>query len=326
MNNPKEDTIIPCKRQCREAKQSLSFYIDTNKLHPNGPSLKVEPAADNNVAKVTENCLFMRIYPDSDYGGRYSMSWSTTVGFVLTWALFTFFTIKSYYHEISTGSFRGSLFEYMNYVPLLIAAIFFIDSSWIFIPWRRQLPIIFNRKTNKVTCFIDGHVVSEDFNSLKANIRSFIKKGHSTHEGIPILVFQQVEEKSRPMIKSTRNTPMGPVSVGVCGAGMVWEYIRLYMREGVEAVPLITPINEYRLKNISDSFRHFNPLKALDVDFWWYPIAIPFFIFIALPLAPVVIIGDLLYYALDHILPRRSWPKELIDACEGVWDGNENSD
>ncbi|MNT02464.1 hypothetical protein D3C72_1369630 [compost metagenome] len=110
---------------------------------------------------------------------------------------------------------------------------------------------------------------------------------------------------------------------GIYGAAMIWEYIRLYMHAGAQAVPPIAPIAEYRLKRPTDAFRHFNPFKALRVKFWWYPVAVPFFLFVALPLAPVAIAGDLLYYALDRILPRRKWPQGLIDACDGVWDGRE---
>jgi len=297
---------------------------------------KIEPAADNNVAKVTANCLFMRTASGSMYGGRRSMSWWSCVGTVLTWVFFTSIQIQEYFHEITAGNFAGSLFEYVNYGwshPLLISAGFLVCCFWMFIPWRRQLPIIFNRRTNKVTCFIDGHVISEDWSNLEAYIKdvtTFTAGGVPVNEGILTFTFKlrgdnaREFQQFRAVIMGTQDVPAAMINRGIYGAAMIWEYIRLYMREGAAAVPPIAPIAEYRLKRISDPFRHFNPLKVLSVKFWWYPIAIPFFIFIALPLAPVVIIGDLLYYGLDHILPRRKWPRELIDACEGIWDGSEN--
>ncbi|WP_312438334.1 hypothetical protein [Achromobacter sp.] len=42
----------------------------------------------------------------------------------------------------------------------------------------------------------------------------------------------------------------------------------------------------YRLERPLDAFRDFNLLKMLRVKIWWYPVAVPFFLFVALPLAP----------------------------------------
>ncbi|PJI54607.1 hypothetical protein CTI14_13410, partial [Methylobacterium radiotolerans] len=122
----------------------------------------------------------------------------------------------------------------------------------------------------------------------------------------------------RTVIMGTQDAPAAMSKRGIYGAAMIWEYIRLFMREGAAAVPAAAPHLEYRLQRPLDAFRHFNPLKILRVKIWWYPVAVPFFLFVALPLAPVAIIGDLLYYALDRVLPRRKWPQGLIEACDSV--------
>ena len=36
----------------------------------------------------------------------------------------------------------------------------------------------------------------------------------------------------------------------------------------------------------------------------------------------LAILGDLQYFALDRMLPKRKWPQALLDACDGVWDGS----
>ena len=76
-------------------------------------------------------------------------------------------------------------------------------------------------------------------------------------------------------------------------------------------------------KEIRESFKQFNPLSALKVKVYWLPLAIPFFIFVALPFSVLLVLGDLLYMALDRVLPRRKWPREMLEACGGVWDGRE---
>ncbi|WP_236186214.1 DUF6708 domain-containing protein [Pseudomonas protegens] len=308
------------------------LYGHIEALHADDPSLGVEPAADNNVMKATESCLFMRTASGSMYGGRRSMSWWATTGGAGILFCTLLMQMGSYRHEVLnngfTDSFLSFYFMYWDF-SFGVAAMCFIGCFWMYIPWRRQLPIIFNRRTNKVTCLIDGQIVSEDWGSIDFYIKDATTAaagGTPINEGVLTLAFHHwglSGKRLHAVILGTQDVHAAMVSRGIYGAAMTWEYIRLYMREGSAAVPPITPIADYRLKRLTDPFRHFNPLKCLDVKFWWYPVAIPFFVFVALPLAPVAIIGDLLYYALDRALPRRKWPQELIDACDGIWDGRE---
>ncbi|MBH1656653.1 hypothetical protein I5U64_08955 [Stenotrophomonas maltophilia] len=308
------------------------FYGRVDALQPNDPPLGVEPAADNNVMKITADCLFMRTASGSLYGGRRSMSWWAAVASVFVGGAFFALEYLNYKSAVEKTGFNGDFLEFYSrywYFSCGVALFVFVGCSWFFIPWRRQLPIIFNRKTNKITCFVDNQVVSEEWSSLEAYIKdvtTVAAGGAPINEGILTLTFHRWGlngKQLRAVIMGTQDVPAAMTHRGIYGAAMVWEYIRLYMREGATAVPPIAPIAEYRLKHLSDPFRQFNPLKALGVKIWWYPIAVPFFLFVALPLAPVAIAGDLLYYVLDRILPRRKWPQELIDACDGVWDGRE---
>ncbi|WP_314598979.1 hypothetical protein, partial [Burkholderia aenigmatica] len=50
----------------------------------------------------------------------------------------------------------------------------------------------------------------------------------------------------------------------------------------------------------------------------------PFLFPIVAPILWIITLGDLIYMGLDRILPRRKWPQELIDACDGVWDGRDD--
>ena len=309
------------------------FYSRVEALRPDGPLLSVAPAADNNLMRMTEDCLFMRTASGFLYGGRGSMSWWAVLTSVFVWAIFSVFEFRNYKKSVSNGTFDGVFFDFYLqywYISFGMSLFMFIACSWFFFPWRRQLPIVFNRKTKAVSFFHEGKVVSEDWSKIEVYIKDVTTAsagGVPINEGILCLVFPRwgLDGKQlRTVIMGTQDAPAAMSKRGIYGAAMIWEYIRLFMREGAAAVPAPAPYLEYRLQRPLDAFRHFNPLKMLRVKIWWYPVAVPFFLFVALPLAPVAIIGDLFYFALDRVLPRRKWPQGLIEACDGAWDGRED--
>ncbi len=286
--------------------------------------------------KVTPDCLFMRTAEGTIYGGRRSMSWWLVIGVVFTWALFLFFQVLGYKTDLKVGKFSGTLLDYLIsywYVPLGMSSAVFLLSAWLFFPWRRQLPIIFNRATRKVTCEIDKRIISWDWDLLEAYIKDVTTVavgGAPMNEGVLTLAFNVCNpdkgdrmERLHIGIKGTEDAIAALPHRGIYGAAMVWEYIRLYMREGADALPPICPLAKYRLDHVRESFKQFNPLSALKVKVYWLPLAIPFFIFVALPFSVLLVLGDLLYMALDRVLPRRKWPREMLEACGGVWDGRE---
>lgn len=305
-------------------------YSRVDALRIDVPPLGIAPAADKNSMKITEDCLFIRTASGSLYGGRGSMSWWAVITSVFVWALFSLFEFVNYTKSVSKGTFHGGFLEFYLqnwYVSFGMSLFMLIGSLWIFVPWRRQLPIVFNRKAKTISFVHEKNVVSEDWSKIQVYIKDVTTAtvgGVPINEGILCLVFPRwgLDGKQlRAVIMGTQDAPAAMTKRGIYGAAMVWEYIRLFMREGAAAVPAAAPSMAYRLERPLDAFRHFNPLKMLRVKIWWYPVAVPFFLFVALPLAPVAIIGDLFYYALDRVLPRRKWPQGLIDACEGAWDG-----
>ena len=314
-----------------------SFHVTrTEALRPADPPLGVEVAADNNVMKVTPDCLFMRTAEGTIYGGRRSMSWWAVIVTVFVWGGFLAFQPFDYRADMAAGKFDGSFLQYFFaywYIPSGIASGLLLMCFWMFIPWRRQLPIIFNRATRKVTCEIDKRIISWDWDLLEAYIKDVTTVavgGAPMNEGVLTLAFNVCNpDKGNRMerlhigIKGTEDAIAALPHRGIYGAAMVWEYIRLYMREGADALPPICPLAKYRLDHVSESFKQFNPLSALKVKVYWLPLAIPFFIFVALPFSVLLVLGDLLYMALDRVLPRRKWPREMLEACGGVWDGRE---
>ncbi|NBA95898.1 DUF6708 domain-containing protein [Pseudomonas sp. R5(2019)] len=316
-------------------KERSIFYTRVEALRTNAPPLNVEPAADNNVMKVTEHSLFMRTANGSMYGGRHSMSWWAAA---TTPVIFAFFSLGGYWiylHDRNQNGYSaGAVSHYLEswYYPICIAAFSLLSCFWMFIPWRMQLPIIFNRKTRQVTCVIQGKLVSQHWDQLEAYIKdvtSFAVGSGPINEGVLTLAFPYVdpdkpngEKCLRVGIYATLDHRQAVVNRGIYGAAQVWEYIRLYMREGACAVPPSSALDRYAIASAREAVQQFNPLKVLRVQHpGWLVVAVPFFLFIALPIAPLVMLGDIFYMWLNRILPRRKWPQQLIDACDGVWDG-----
>ncbi|MDR2625104.1 MAG: hypothetical protein LBC37_02090, partial [Zoogloeaceae bacterium] len=105
------------------------LVTDVNALRPHDPPLGVPAEANTNIMRITEDYLFVRMASGSLYGGRVSMSW---------WAVF--FTVMILLIS-SWALLEGQFREFLLFNLFWPAA-----TSWIFVGWRRQLPIIFNRK------------------------------------------------------------------------------------------------------------------------------------------------------------------------------------
>ncbi|MGV8403110.1 DUF6708 domain-containing protein [Pseudomonas aeruginosa] len=297
-------------------------------MQPEGPYFGVEPAADSNIIKVAADSLFVRSAEGSIYGGRRGMSWWATIITVFVFFFFSGFEYGGYLYDTRHGEFEGGFLEhYFLYwhLPIGGTAFFFLACSWLFIPWRRQLPIIFNRRTGMVTTCIKGKVVSEQWPRLEAYIKditSIAASGVAVNEGILTLGFEGGRKYIGVYATQDSFRPAG--SRRNYGAAQLWEFIRLYMRQGASSLPPSCAITPYRISHVRQAIHQFNPLKVLRVSHpAWLLLAVPFFFFIALPSAPLIILGDIIYMWLDHVLPRRRWPQELIDACDGVWDGQE---
>lgn len=177
-----------------KAERSI-FYTRVDALRPNDPSLGIDPAADNNVMKVTRDCLFMRTASGRMYGGRRSMSWWAVVVVIFIFVLNTVLEYVSYTSDREhNGCVKGILTYYLENweYTVGITAVALLGFSWTFIPWRTQFPIIFNRRTHKVTCVIRGKSVSQSWEHLEAYIKdvtTFAAGGAPANEGVLTLVF-----------------------------------------------------------------------------------------------------------------------------------------
>ncbi|MDR1463297.1 MAG: hypothetical protein LBI68_09230 [Azoarcus sp.] len=280
--------------------------------------------------KITDDCLFVRPSTGTIHGGYMSMSWWATLISVAMGIATTYVSYAGYSPEMVLGD--------AGFWVLIL--MFPVGCFWTYIPWRRQLPIIFNRKIRKVTCYYKGKTYAQDWEALKAyakGVRSVHYGGFAAKEGILSIFItcrdpQTGEEiyTSQP-IYGTYATKNGR-NDGVYRAAMIWEYIRLFMREGKEALPpFVFSQEEEPLRPLAkycpDSLRYVffsnlpgNPFQAEPL-FW--PLSIPIHL-IALPFSALWMATDLVYLCLDRLLPRRKWPKELLEACDHAWDGSND--
>ncbi|NBA98347.1 hypothetical protein [Pseudomonas sp. R5(2019)] len=337
MTEARTPQIRHSARHVPKSERSI-FYTRVDALRVDDPPLGVEPAADNNIMKITEDCLFMRTAMSSMYGGRNSMSWWAAVATPFIFLFFCGIEYWGFLHDRDQNGYSaGALSHYLEnwYYPAGITAAFFLGCFWMFIPWRTQLPIIFNRKTRRITCMIQGKCLSERWDHLDAYIKdvtSFAAGSGTINEGVLTLAFPYVKPDSRNGdwhlrigIYATSDHPQAVINRGIYGAAQVWEYIRLYMRDGAGALPPSCALAPYTISSAREAVQQFNPLKVLRVQHpAWLIVAVPIFLFIALPGAPLVMLGDIFYMWLNRILPRRKWPQALIDACDGVWDGKDD--
>ncbi|MDR3157729.1 MAG: hypothetical protein LBU11_01700 [Zoogloeaceae bacterium] len=330
-----------------DAERNL-YITQVEALRPDDPPLGVPAEADVNVMKVVGDCLFARSATGSIHGGFGSMSWwatcvSLAMGIGISYLVY-YLCDKEIAARIYTGTI-GCLQEGVlknGYFWVSIFA-FPVGCFWMYIPWRRQLPIIFNRRTRQVTCYYKGKAYVQDWDSMKAyvkSVRSVHYGGFPLKEGMLAIAFATgrnpesgEETYIRQPICGACHTVISVQNSSIYQAAMIWEYIRLFMREGKEALPPTAyqqepfmPLPRYCCKNLREVFEKLIPENPLRIKPWWWPLLLLRFLLISLPYLVLTLPTDLAYLCLDRILPRRKWPKELLEACDYVWEAPTTTD
>ena len=102
-------------------------------------------------------------------------------------------------------------------------------------------------------------------------------------------------------------------------AQQIWEYIRLYMNEGIEEVPpLIHSKVIWEFHSFSEVFKHFFWMLRTDVN-----TIIGFIFFI--PFGLLTLFLDICYYFPNRWLPRKAIPPELQATIEARGTGTQAS-
>ncbi len=271
-------------------------------------STGVAPQADNNVLKVTEHCLYVLSAADRESTGRASGAWW------VVWAtiFMTYLLSYTFYHLYKLDGISANWLEdlALGGGGMLIFIIFTLP---FLIRWRRVLPVCFNRKTKKVSAWIKGELLQADWDTIEAHVKTLTIGPRLGVLSVNLYPVKRRMGDRTPWslpIAGTERQSMTPQEASY----MIWEYLRLFMEEGKQAIPEPNPVMK-KVSGIKAVLSDNNPFPLKDRDlgqkifnFILLPIATPF--------ALVSIPTDIIFIGLDKILPKRKPPKELLAACE----------
>ncbi|MDR3158859.1 MAG: hypothetical protein LBU11_07585 [Zoogloeaceae bacterium] len=228
--------------------------------------------------------------------------------------------------------------------------------SWIFVGWRRQLPIIFNRKARTVTCWLDNRLCTRNWDEMTAYSKGGIVVAYGGGSGSEGTLHLVMDYRFNPKKKKMEEVCINVYETSTLGdyhasqrAEMIWEYIRLYMDQGAAALPPFgdDSKSEYGLDHVSEAFTLWGGIIKMVLGMFFSPkqtakrivglfrengffggisnlLAFTLMSLIAIPYSLLSIPTELFYMGLDRILPRRKWPKELLEACNYIWDGSND--
>lgn len=271
--------------------------LNSNMSRPCLPSI-----GTMNVTNVTDSVLYAResFYAENGGGRNVGAVW-----------MYIFSTL------LVTCFYKWSSGEVPLYILIILASV----SLPFFIIWRFELPICFNRKTGQVSFWKDEELLQANWDQLefyRASKRT--SAGPATIIDLPILLFNLFgrtsgKEINIRIIGTKHDSNAKPLSDFDQIEGL-WKYIYLFMNEGKQSLPDMYIKNNIKCSFIG-SIKSRNPFSficaecnSLDytIGIILLPVSIPFY-FLAVP-------TDLIYCALDKILPHRPLPKALREACE----------
>ncbi|MDR2689103.1 MAG: hypothetical protein LBB76_05020 [Azoarcus sp.] len=356
-------------KQSIPEEQYNALITDVNALHPGDPPLDVPAKAGNNIMRITEDHLFVRTASGSMYGGRASMSWWATflTTMILLFPLMSLldFLLDSLHYLLMDGmSFHDSFFTFgidridREDILIFLGILLFwsLAMSWIFVGWRRQLPIIFNRKARTVTCWLGNRLCIRNWDEMTAYSKGGIVVTYGGGSGSEGSLHLVMDYRFNPKKKKMEEVCISVYETNTMGdyhasqrAEMIWEYMRLYMDQGAAALPPFADDSksEYGLDHVSEAFTLWGGIIKMVLGMFFSPkqtaknivglfrengffggisnlLALTLLSVIAIPYSLLSIPTELFYMGLERILPCRKWPKELLEACNYIWDGSND--
>ncbi len=282
-------------------------------------ALDIEPAADRNVVRMSDCCLDVQsksayILGKGRGGGAWWMIWMGMMCVVI--ALITSIVSENHLETLRTGLIAAS-----------IAVVGFgLSLLWPIHVWKSHLPLRFNRKTRKIYFHWQGKTHVENWDELKAQLK--VQFGLSAM-GAP---FQD------PQINIEFHKEDGsPFSVLLMGvedidltkeqqAAAFWEYIRRYMEEGPEHLPMPDTSHEFgdnALQELRQQYRLF-PLWKGEISLLSKLFNIVFILPFSIVWVAITYPTEILYYYLQKHIETNPFPHEMEEACrcdeaEKVW-------
>jgi hypothetical protein len=288
-------------------------------------SLDIEPAADRNVERMTDCCLDVR--PKSSYilgrgreGGAWWMIWMGMMLIVLG-------SVTSFYD----GDLKTGIPAFMGLTAIAVIG-FGLSLLWPIHVWKTHLPLRFNRKTRKVYFHWKGKTYVENWDEVKAHLKlqfTVNAMGAPIHD--PQINVEFHNEDGSPFTVFLMGVERIDLSKEQQAAAF-WEYIRRYMEEGAEHLPMPDSSHEFgdnALKELREQYKLF-PLWKGEVSL----LTKLFNVVIILPFAIVWVAitypTEVIYYFLEKHVKTNPFPPEMEAACRcdeavKVWYPKQNS-
>jgi hypothetical protein len=284
-------------------------------------SLDIEPAADRNVERITECCLdaspkMSHFLGKGRGGGAWWMIWMGVFGSV------PFLLVGIYTNDFLNG--------FLFFV--FIAAFFGVSLLWPIHVWKNHYPIRFSRKTHKVYCHWSGKTYIEDWDTIKAYLQTKLEfNAHGAPSQTPQINIEFHNDDGSVAEHSVIGVDKGGLGYDEQAAAF-WEYIRRYMEEGAEHLPMPDSSHEFgdnALKELREQYKLF-PLWKGEVSL----LTKLFNVVIILPFAIVWVAisypTEVIYYFLEKHVKTNPFPPEMEAACRcdeavKVWYPKQNS-
>ncbi|MCF6190072.1 MAG: hypothetical protein L3J51_06325 [Cocleimonas sp.] len=294
------------------------FYMNEHEQPDQDQDTGVPPAADNNVQSINKAVLLVRSAKGSHYDGGGGIAWWSIGACVAIAIGLSFHAYHIYQDELLQGPVKD---EYILWMYPILTTLFITTAFlWVWIPWRTHLPIVFNRSTQKISFWYKNELWQGDWKKAEAHTHTVTSVAYATGVGTdPILSLNVIrdpgdypEDKGNLYLriygtKYNREFSAGkPLSVQ---AQQIWEYIRLYMNEGMEAVP--PPIHDkvvWEFYSFVEIFKHSYRLQTEPKTIIGKMFATPFVL--------IMLFLDLCYYLPNRWLPRKAIPPELQAAID----------
>lgn len=276
-------------------------------------SIGIDPAGDSNIEAVGPCCLDVNTRPADFAKGRFHMVW----WFIwMCVACLFFFVLMPMISNLAGGEPITAGITFGENILLLII-------GWgVLIPtivgyvhvWRTHHPMRFDRKERKVTLYHRGTTYVEPWDGITAYLyalRQTTPKGANDTEAQVRIEFRRADGSKMPVMLLGTDTYRGRY---YDKAARLWEYIRVYMEEGPEALP--EPDKEpERDWGWRQWVQHHSPFPLFPRKSVWSAILQP----MAFPLRVLLFFlntpTDVIYSWIARSAGAVPYPRALADAC-----------
>jgi len=244
--------------------------------------------SNQSVIKITEDVIFMNRYYSNMSGGQYSTYSGIGIGLIIFYIVIVLTFLSPASQNIDDD------ITFMLFASLIILPLYMLQQ----IAWRRELPICFNKKTQKVSAWINGELAEIEWERFHM-FQTKIQDGAQSTAEVWLFTLFGKSGKKYPMTIWDNLLPGG-----------LYALVHDFMNH---KEPIITEYGKMEIARGNFQFTYkelfLQRFKFRKEENIFMRIFLVFSaVFFTLPI-------DFSMYGLNKILPRRKIPKELLEAC-----------